>query len=57
VVQRDTTYESTRSGSPLFEPFLEWLYQQDLTRFEDLPSHVDLPEAEFQLHGYRRPGE
>jgi hypothetical protein len=42
---------------PLFEPFLEWLYQQDLTRIEELPSHVDLPEAEFQLHGYRRPGE
>lgn len=39
---------------PLFEPFLEWLYQQP-DPF-DVPDHVDLPEAEFLLAGYRRPG-
>lgn len=41
---------------PLFEPFLNWLYEQDLRDLEALPSLVDLPEAEFQLSGYRRPG-
>lgn len=36
---------------PLFEPFLEWLYLQDLA---SLPSHVDLPDAPFAWAGYRR---
>ncbi len=42
---------------PLFEPFLEWLYQQNLSTFsnvENLPALVQLPEAEFQMRGYRR---
>ena len=41
---------------PLFEPFLTWLYQQDLTDLDALPGHIDLPEAEFSFTGYRRPG-
>lgn len=41
---------------PMFEPFLEWLYKQDLTDLDKLPAHVDLPDAEFQMHGHRRPG-
>jgi hypothetical protein len=40
---------------PLFEPFLEWLYQQDLTSLDKLPDHVEL-DAPFQFNGYRRPG-
>ncbi len=40
---------------PLFEPFLAWLYTQDLTDISALPDHV-LVEAEFDVHGYRRPG-
>lgn len=39
---------------PLYEPFLKWLYEQkDL---DNLPNHIDLPDAEFQFQGYRRPG-
>ena len=41
---------------PLFEPFLEWLYKQDLTDLDKLPAQIDLPKAEFQWAGYRRPG-
>jgi hypothetical protein len=41
---------------PMFEPFLEWLYQQDLTDLSALPRHVDLPEAPFAMSGYRREG-
>lgn len=41
---------------PLFEPFLEWLYKQDLSDLDALPAHVDLPEAEFMMSGYRRAG-
>lgn len=40
---------------PMFEPFLEWLYTQDLSDFDKLPSLVDL-EGESALRGYRRPG-
>lgn len=41
---------------PMFEPFLEWLYRQpDVSRFP-LPPHVDLPDAPFAMHGYRRDG-
>jgi hypothetical protein len=45
---------------PLFEPFLGWLYERyrndgelDLDR---LPEVVELPDAPFAFHGYRRPG-
>lgn len=41
---------------PLFEPFLEWLYEQDLRDLDKLPAHIDLPDAPFHLRGYRRPG-
>jgi hypothetical protein len=41
---------------PLYEPFLKWLYQQDLHDFENLPTLVNLPEAEFAIGGYRRKG-
>jgi hypothetical protein len=41
---------------PLFEPFLSWLYQQDLTDLQALPDYVELPDAPFAFAGYRRPG-
>jgi hypothetical protein len=40
---------------PLFEPFLAWLYRQNLSELEQLPQLVEL-DAEFAIHGYRRPG-
>jgi hypothetical protein len=41
---------------PMFEPFLEWLYQQPDTDFAKLPALVELPHAESALYGYRRQG-
>lgn len=46
---------------PLYEPFLEWLYQQHREGggrldLDDLPDVVELPDAEFALYGHRRPG-
>lgn len=41
---------------PLFEPFLEWLYKQDLSDVTSLPALVNLDEVEGALWGYRRPG-
>jgi len=41
---------------PMFEPFLEWLYAQDLRDLDALPAHVDLPDAPFEWSGHRRPG-
>lgn len=41
---------------PLFEPFLTWLYKQDLNDLNTLPAHVDLPKAPFAMQGYRRTG-
>lgn len=41
---------------PLFEPFLEWLYKQDVTDLDALPAHIDLAFAPFAFRGYRRPG-
>lgn len=42
---------------PMFEPFLEWWYKEwpavDVGTFPDV---VQLPDAEFQWAGYRRPG-
>jgi len=40
---------------PMFEPFLTWLYKQDVSNLDALPAHVDL-DAAFALHGYRRRG-
>jgi len=41
---------------PMFEPFLEWLYKQDLSDLAKLPGVLDLPDAEFAMYGYRRDG-
>lgn len=41
---------------PLFEPFLEWLYQQDISDLSRLPAVVDLPDAPAAIYGYRRSG-
>jgi hypothetical protein len=41
---------------PMFEPFLEWLYKQDLTDLSKLPSAVALPDAPFSFRGTRRLG-
>jgi hypothetical protein len=40
---------------PMFEPFLDWLYQQDVTDLTKLPGYVEI-DAEFSMSGYRRPG-
>jgi hypothetical protein len=39
---------------PMFEPFLEWLYQQDNLDFDVLPDWINLKEIEFSFCGYRR---
>jgi hypothetical protein len=41
---------------PLFEPFLAWLYEQDLRDLEALPSVIELPDAPGALYGHRRSG-
>jgi hypothetical protein len=41
---------------PLFEPFLTWLYRQDLSDLALLPDSIDLPDAPFAFRGYRRLG-
>jgi len=43
---------------PLFLPFLEWLYKQDLSDIASLPDfiEIDVKDAPFALAGYRRPG-
>jgi hypothetical protein len=41
---------------PLFEPFLEWLYTQDLTNLDALPNYVFLKDAPADMKGYRREG-
>lgn len=42
---------------PMFEPFLQWLYGQDVADLAQLPAVVDLAGAESAIWGYRRPGE
>lgn len=42
---------------PMFEPFLEWLYVQDLTDLSQLPSVVELLDHPGSWAGYRRAGE
>lgn len=42
---------------PMFEPFLEWLYGQDLSDLLKLPDLVELPDAPEAMYGYRRAGE
>lgn len=41
---------------PMFEPFLEWLYEQDLSDLDALPRVIELPDAPMSLSGYRRKG-
>lgn len=41
---------------PMFEPFLTWLYQQDLTDLQSLPAMVQITSAESAFRGFRRPG-
>jgi hypothetical protein len=41
---------------PLFEPFLTWLYEQNLGDLDQLPASISLPNAPFAFSGYRRPG-
>lgn len=40
---------------PLFEPFLAWLYKQDVADLDGLPATVEL-DAPSSMHGYRRAG-
>lgn len=44
---------------PMFEPFLHWLYQQNLDDITKLPAFVKLDRESdkfFAIAGYRRPG-
>lgn len=41
---------------PMFEPFLMWLYRQDLSELDQLPDLLERPDAPFELWGYRPPG-
>jgi hypothetical protein len=42
---------------PMFEPFLQWLYGQDLSDITKLPAHVELPKGTpTAMHGHRRKG-
>jgi hypothetical protein len=41
---------------PLFEPFLEWLYLQNLTDLTALPALVEIRGVPGELRGYRRAG-
>lgn len=40
---------------PLFEPFLTWLYRQDVSDLDALPDRVALDDP-GDWRGYRRPG-
>lgn len=39
---------------PMFEPFLGWLYAQDLSNLEALPGLVNLGDVPTSMQGYRR---
>ena len=39
---------------PMFQPFLEWLYRQDLTDLAKLPGLVNLGDVPIAMQGYRR---
>lgn len=41
---------------PMFEPFLTWLYTQDLTDLDALPKVVNLGDVPTSMAGYRRSG-
>jgi hypothetical protein len=44
---------------PMFEPFLDWLYHQDLADLDALPKVVNFnqKDAPPDMYGYRRKGE
>lgn len=42
---------------PMFEPFLTWLYRQDLTDLGKLPVMVNLGDVPTEMRGYRRSGK
>jgi hypothetical protein len=42
---------------PMFEPFLVWLYGQELSDLDKLPSVIELPDAPASMYGYRREGK
>lgn len=42
---------------PMFQPFLQWLYLQDLSDLSKLPGYVELTDAEFLMSGHRREGK
>lgn len=42
---------------PMFEPFLTWLYLQDLSDLDKLPALVDLGDVPIDMRGYRRQGK
>jgi len=39
---------------PMYEPFLAWLYTQDLTDISTLPAKVNLGDVPTDMRGYRR---
>ena len=39
---------------PMYEPFLTWLYQQDLSDLDKLPEFVYLGDVPTAMFGYRR---
>ena len=39
---------------PMYEPFLVWLYKQNLDDLTQLPDSLNLPDAAFEFRGYRR---
>lgn len=41
---------------PMFEPFLEWLYEQDFADVSELPRYVKLNTNIEAMAGYRRKG-
>lgn len=41
---------------PMFEPFLAWLYRQDLTDLRKLPVMVNLGDVPTSMQSYRRTG-
>lgn len=42
---------------PMFEPFLEWLYLQDLSDLAALPAMVNVGNVPTAMAGYRRSGK
>ena len=42
---------------PLYEHFLTWLYQQDLSDLDKLPDVVEIENPDSALYGYRRKGK